>query len=83
MDGKASEMVFWICKKIESAVMRSKNVTNEQKAKSLTLGLGREKRSEEMLRYSWRDAMTIVGDDKSPTPMPILVREGSRMFCNL
>ncbi len=62
MDGKASEMVFWICKKIESAVMRSKNVTNEQKAKSLTLGLGREKRSEEILRYSRRDAMTIVGD---------------------
>ncbi len=27
--------------------------------------------------------MTIVGDDKRPTPMPLSVREGSRMFCNL
>ena len=27
--------------------------------------------------------MTIVGDDKRPTPMPLPVREGSRMFCNL
>ncbi len=55
-------MVFLICKQIEGAVMRSKNVANEQKTETLALGLGREKRSEEILRYSWRDAMTIVGD---------------------
>ena len=55
-------MVFWVCKQIESAVMRSKNVANEQKTETLALGLGREKRSEEILRYSRRDAMTIVGD---------------------
>ena len=62
LDRKASEMVFWVCKQIEGAVMRSKNVANEQKTETLALGLGREKRSEEILRYSWRDAMTIVGD---------------------
>ena len=63
--------------------MRSKNVANEQKTEALALGFGREKWSEEILCYSWRDAMTIVGDDKRPTPMPLSVREGSRMFCNL
>ena len=26
LDRKASEMVFWVCKQIEGAVMRSKNV---------------------------------------------------------
>ena len=62
LDSKASEMVFWVCKQIEGAVMRSKNVANEQKTEALALGLGREKRSEEILRYSRRDAMTIVGD---------------------
>ena len=62
LDSKASEMVFWVCKQIEGAVMRSKNVANEQKTETLALGLGREKRSEEILRYSRRDAMTIVGD---------------------
>ena len=62
LDGKASEMVFGVCKQIEGAVMRSKDVANEQKTETLALGLGREKRSEEILRYSWRDAMTIVGD---------------------
>ena len=62
LDRKASEMVFWVCKQIEGAVMRSKNVANEQKTETLALGLGREKRSEEILRYSRRDAMTIVGD---------------------
>ena len=55
-------MIFGVCEQIESAVMRSKNVANEQKTEALALGLGREKRSEEILRYSWRDAMTIVGD---------------------
>ena len=55
-------MVFWVCKQIEGAVMRSKNVADEQKTEALALGLGREKRSEEILRYSRRDAMTIVGD---------------------
>ena len=64
LDGEASEMVFWVCKQIEGAVMRSKNVANEQKTETLTLGLGREKRSEEILRYSRRDAMTIVGDSE-------------------
>ena len=62
LDSKASEMVFGVCKQIEGAVMRSKNVANEQKTEALALGLGREKRSEEILRYSRRDAMTIVGD---------------------
>ena len=62
LDSKASEMVFGVCKQIEGAVMRSKDVANEQKTETLALGLGREKRSEEILRYSWRDAMTIVGD---------------------
>ena len=62
LDSKASEMVFWVCKQIEGAVMRSKNVADEQKTEALALGLGREKRSEEILRYSRRDAMTIVGD---------------------
>ena len=62
LDGEASEMIFWICKQIEGAVVRSKNVADEQKTETLTLGLGREKRSEEILRYSRRDAMTIVGD---------------------
>ena len=57
LDGKASEMVFGVCKQIEGAVMRSKDVANEQKTETLALGLGREKRSEEILRYSWRDAM--------------------------
>ena len=83
LDGEASEMIFWICKQIEGAVMRSKNVADEQKTETLTLGLGREKRSEEILRYSRRDAMTIVGDDKRPSPMPLSVREGSRMICGL
>ena len=64
LDGKASEMVFGVCKQIEGAVMRSKDVANEQKTEALALGLGREKRSEEILRYSRRDAMTIVGDDE-------------------
>ena len=64
LDSKASEMVFWVCKQIEGAVMRSKNVANEQKTEALALGLGREKRSEEILRYSQRDAMTIVGDSE-------------------
>ena len=62
LDSKASEMVFGVCKQIEGAVMRSKDVANEQKTETLALGLGREKRSEEILRYSRRDAMTIVGD---------------------
>ena len=62
LDSKASEMVFGVCKQIEGAVMRSKDVANEQKTEALALGLGREKRSEEILRYSRRDAMTIVGD---------------------
>ena len=57
-------MIFWICKQIERAVMRSKNVTNEQKAKSLALRFGREKRSEEIFCDSWQDAMTIVGNDE-------------------
>ena len=57
-------MVFWICKQIERAAMRSKDVADEQKAETLALGLGREKWSEKILRYSWRDAMTIVGDSK-------------------
>ena len=55
-------MVFWICKQIERAAMRSKDVADEQKTETLALGLGREKWSEKILRYSWRDAMTIVGD---------------------
>ena len=63
--------------------MRSKDVANEQKTEALALGFGREKWSEEILCYSWRDAMTIVGDDKRPTPMPLPVREGSRMICGL
>ena len=42
LDRKASEMVFWVCKQIEGAVMRSKNVANEQKTETLALGLGRE-----------------------------------------
>ena len=46
LDSKASEMVFWISKQIEGAVMRSKDVANEQKTEALALGLGREKRSE-------------------------------------
>ena len=54
-------MVFGGCKQIEGAVMRSKDVADEQKTETLALGLGREKRSEEILRYSRRDAMTIVG----------------------
>ena len=29
LDSKASEMVFGVCKQIEGAVMRSKNVANE------------------------------------------------------
>ena len=62
LDGEAREMVFWISKQIEGAVMRSKDVANEQKTETLALGLGREKRCEEILRYGWRDAMTIVGD---------------------
>ena len=62
LDSKASEMIFWVCKQIEGAVMRSKDVTDEQKTEALALGFGREKRSEEILRYSRRDAMTIVGD---------------------
>ena len=62
LDGEAGEMIFGVCEQIESAVMRSKNVANEQKTEALALGLGREKRSEEILRYSRRDAMTIVGD---------------------
>ena len=57
-------MVFWICKQIERAAMRSKDVADEQKTETLALGLGRKKRSEEILRYSRRDAMTIVGDSK-------------------
>ena len=57
-------MVFWICKQIERAAMRSKDVADEQKTETLALGLGREKWSEKILRYSWRDAMTIVGDSK-------------------
>jgi hypothetical protein len=61
LDSKASEMVFGVCKQIEGAVMRSKDVADEQKTETLALGLGREKRSEEILRYSRRDAMTIVG----------------------
>ena len=62
LDSEASEMVFGVCKQIEGAAMRSKDVANEQKTETLALGLGREKRSEEILRYSRRDAMTIVGD---------------------
>ncbi len=54
-------MVFGVCKQIESAVMRSKDVANEQKTETLALGFGGEKRSEEILRYSRQDAMTIVG----------------------
>ena len=46
LDSKASEMVFGVCKQIEGAVMRSKNVANKQKTETLALGLGREKRSE-------------------------------------
>ena len=84
LDSKASEMVFGVCKQIESAVMRSKNVANEQKTETLALGLSREKRSEEILRYSRRDAMTIVGDDKrSPTPAPSRNGEWNRMICGL
>ena len=52
LDSKASEMVFGVCKQIEGAVMRSKDVANEQKTEALALGLGREKRSGEILRYS-------------------------------
>ena len=42
--------------------MRSQYVANEQKTKSLALGLGREEWSEEILRNGFRYAMTIVGD---------------------
>ena len=42
LDSKASEMVFGVCKQIEGAVMRSKDVANEQKTETLALGLGRE-----------------------------------------
>ena len=62
LDGEASEMIFWICQQIEGAMMRSQDVTDEQKTEALALGLGRKKRSEEILGYSWRDTMTIVGD---------------------
>ena len=41
---------------------KQENVANEQKTEALALGLGREKRSEEIHCYSRRDAMTIVGD---------------------
>ena len=79
LDSKASEMIFWVCKQIEGAVMRSKDVANEQKTETLTLGLGREKRSEEILRYSRRDAMTIVGilfakyDNANPITIPLSI----------
>ena len=36
LDSKASEMVFWVCKQIEGAVMRSKDVANEQKTETLS-----------------------------------------------
>ena len=64
-------MIFGVCEQIESAVMRSKNVANEQKTEALALGLGREKRSEEILRYSRRDAMTIVGDGEGRRVMGV------------
>ena len=35
LDGEASEMIFWICPQIEGAVMRSKNVADEQKTETL------------------------------------------------
>ena len=83
-------MVFWVCKQIEGAVMRSKNVANEQKTEALALGLGREKRSEEILRYSRRDAMTIVGDgerswrgvSRRPRPWPwgLVEKNGVKRF---
>ena len=73
LDSKASEMVFGVCKQIEGAVMRSKDVANEQKTETLALGLGREKRSEEILRYSRRDAMTIVGDGLSTAFLTMLM----------
>ena len=34
-------MVFWVCKQIEGAVMRSKNVANEQKTEALAFPLTR------------------------------------------
>ena len=42
----------------------SSGSVSRQKTETLALGLGREKRSEEILRYSRRDAMTIVGDSE-------------------
>ena len=35
LDGEACEMIFWICKQIEGAVVRSKNVADEQKTETL------------------------------------------------
>ena len=62
LDGKAGEMVFWICQQTEGAVMGGEDVADEQETEALTLGLGREKWGEEVLCYGGRDAMTIVGD---------------------
>ena len=62
LDGEASEMVFWVCKQMECAVMRSEDVANEQKTESLALGLGGEEWREEIVGYGWRYAMPVVGD---------------------
>ena len=80
LDSKASELVFWICQQTECTVMRSKNVANEQKTETLALGLGREKRSEEILRYSRRDAMTIVGDGECSWRGDL---KGDRSLCRI
>ena len=42
LDGEAGEMVFRVCEQIERAMMRSKNVANEQKTEALTLWFGGE-----------------------------------------
>ena len=44
-------MIFGVCEQIESAVMRSKNVANEQKTEALTLGFGGEEGGKYMICY--------------------------------
>ena len=42
LDGEAGEVVFRVCEQTERAMMRSKNVANEQKTEALTLWFGGE-----------------------------------------
>ena len=64
LNGKAGEMVHWIRNQAEGAAMGCKDISDKQKAKSLSLGFGGEEGRKQVLGYVGRDAVSVVGNDE-------------------